>query len=226
MPHQIRFWTAKGHLFCRCFCVVFLTVAQPSAAPNNADQVLGVSPHQCLDHHIRRNFEAAENGDVEAQFQLALIFAERECVASDRRDALIWLTKAADHGHAEAAFNLAEILLSHAEDASEFKEALHYFEVSAGKGFIDAQHRLGVLLVSHGQSETEQQDGLYWLGAAAGAGDALSAVSLGMIHSHGLYGINTDTCTAYDWFEAASLMQHSFPDTVFDFMKKQSAACK
>ncbi|WP_395172701.1 tetratricopeptide repeat protein [Roseibium alexandrii] len=226
MPHLFSFWNAKSHFFCGCFCVVFFTLAQPSAAPNNADQALEVAPHQCLDHQIRRNYEAAENGDVEAQFHLALIYAERECVASDGRDALIWLTKAADLGHAEAAYNLAEILLSHAKDASEFKEAFHYFKVSAGKGFIDAQHRLGVLLVSHGQSETEQQNGLYWLGAAADAGDALSAVSLGMIHSQGLYGINTDTCTAYDWFAAASLMQHSFPDTVFDFMKKQGAACK
>jgi TPR repeat protein len=62
----------------------------------------------------KRLLHAAERGDVEAQFNLGIVyengFAEsRYCVDGDRAESIRWLTAAAEQGLARAQIKLAEI---------------------------------------------------------------------------------------------------------------------
>jgi uncharacterized protein len=52
---------------------------------------------------------AAIRGDVDAQFNLALLYANGHGVPQDRTEAAKWYRLAADQGHAEARRNLRKL---------------------------------------------------------------------------------------------------------------------
>ncbi len=50
--------------------------------------------------------KVAEQGDAEAQYQLAEMYAEGEGVTQDYAQAAVWFRKAAEQGHAPAQYSL------------------------------------------------------------------------------------------------------------------------
>ncbi|WP_244060855.1 tetratricopeptide repeat protein, partial [Aeromonas caviae] len=50
--------------------------------------------------------KAAEQGNAEAQFNLAQMYGKGKGVAQDIQQVVTWLRKAAEQGNAEAQFNL------------------------------------------------------------------------------------------------------------------------
>jgi TPR repeat protein len=89
---------------------------------------------------------AAERGDRDAQYQLALLYGNGLGVAKNDQQALDWLRKAAEKRHEVAQYLLAVIyargLYSVARDD---KLAVEWMRRSARQGYAEAQYGLGIM---------------------------------------------------------------------------------
>jgi len=112
---------------------------------------------------LRWYFEAAEAGDAQAQFLLALKYETGTDVERDLGKAADWYEKAARQGVLEAQFKFAASLQLGRGRAADLDGAAHWYELAARGGFAPAQYNLAVLLINAASSDEDRIDGLVWL---------------------------------------------------------------
>ena len=86
---------------------------------------------------------AADRGDRQAQFALALAYLAGAGVQQSARDARLWFEKAAAQRHAGALYNLGVLALE--TDIRDFRLVAKYFQEAADLGDMDAAYGLAVL---------------------------------------------------------------------------------
>jgi TPR repeat protein len=74
--------------------------------------------------------KAADNGDVEAQYQLALFYSEGKVIAQDLKEAELWLRKAAENDHIHRS-------------SISTGCSLFWYKKAAEQGHVQAQRILG-----------------------------------------------------------------------------------
>jgi TPR repeat protein len=79
---------------------------------------------------MRRLLQAAEKGDADAQFNLAMLYHNGNAADGGRADAIKWLLEAAEHGLPRAQVKLAELLAEEPNAACNHVEACFWFLVS------------------------------------------------------------------------------------------------
>lgn len=80
----------------------------------------------------------AEHGDLEAQFQVGLLFEKGEQVSRDYAEAEKWYRKAAEQGHPDAMLYLAMLYFNGNDIINkDFKEVEKWYRRSALKGYDD-----------------------------------------------------------------------------------------
>lgn len=85
----------------------------------------------------------AQQGDVEAQFNLGWMYHNGYGLAIDNRETLEWWRQAAQQGHANAAFALGMLLSKGDEQvARNLPQALNYYLEAASLGHQDARQML------------------------------------------------------------------------------------
>ena len=168
--------------------------------------------------------QAAGNGDVEAQYKLAMIYLKGENTRIDYSQARQWLDKAANKGHTEAEVNLGNLYFSGKGVSQDLDEACEWYLRAAQKGSVEAQYRLGELFsyanenyeaincdrddeyeddeVDYGEMEREEKAD-YWYRKAALNGHIKSQLALGKLYNKGYVSYETDE--AYLWYYLASL---------------------
>jgi len=82
--------------------------------------------------------KAAEQGDIQAQFTLAIMYEGGLGVSQDRAEAVKWWRKAADQGSAYAQFMLGGM-------SKDDAEAVKWYRKAAEQGNSDAQQMLGIM---------------------------------------------------------------------------------
>lgn len=87
----------------------------------------------------------AEQGDPEAQSELAGRYATGEGVSVDFKQALLWGRKAAEQGHAVAQQNIGTLYFYGAGVPKDFQQAMIWFHKAAEQGVAEAQRYLGVM---------------------------------------------------------------------------------
>jgi len=87
---------------------------------------------------------AAEQGDVPAQFTLGLMYARGEGGPKDYAEAVKWYRKAAERGHASAQFYLGHAFHMGWGVSEDDVEAVKWFRKSAEQGHAGGQFHLGV----------------------------------------------------------------------------------
>jgi len=110
---------------------------------------------------------AAEAGDAEAQFELALMHLNGMAVAKDARVAATWLRQASELGHTEAQFLFGSMIYRGEGVPQDHREALHWFRRAAMAGHAEAQLNLGLM---HERGDGTRQDDVrahMWLNLAA-----------------------------------------------------------
>ena len=88
----------------------------------------------------------AEQGDVQSQIRLGIMYARGNGVQRDGKEAQKWFQKAADLGSAEGEYNLG-VLCENARSydmPADFEAAMMWYRKAAEKGHIEAQYSLGV----------------------------------------------------------------------------------
>ena len=181
----------------------------------------------------RKAFKAlklkAEQGDVEAQFELGGRYSAGEGVPQNNRRAVDWLLKAAEQGHVEAQFEIgARYALGDAADSNisgvlkDSHQAVHWLKKAAEQNDVTAQFVLGVLLtgskrvtwlhaVEHPWRGVLEDDippdyikAAQLLRLAAEQGHANAQFELGGLYLLGL-GVIQDDVQALAWFSLASI---------------------
>ena len=94
---------------------------------------------------FREWLPAAETGNAEAQFNIAVMFQKGRGVPADSAEALRWYRRAAWHGHADAQNNLGGMLSRGEGIPEDYVHAHMWFSLAAAQGKQSAQRNLDTL---------------------------------------------------------------------------------
>ncbi|EFK4395032.1 sel1 repeat family protein [Escherichia coli] len=98
------------------------------------------------DSTLSRLKSAGENGDVEAQYALGLMYLYGEILDVDYQQAKAWYEKAASQNDAQAQFELGVMNELGQGESIDLKQARHYYERSCNNGLKKGCERLKELL--------------------------------------------------------------------------------
>ncbi len=113
----------------------------------------------------------AEQGYVEAQNNLALMYAKGQGVLQDYKESVKWYRKSAEQGHTKAQYSLGIMYDNGRGVLQDYKEAFKWWRKAAEQGYVDAQYNLG-LMYAKGQGVLQDDVMAYmYLNIAAVSGD-------------------------------------------------------
>jgi TPR repeat protein len=125
----------------------------------------------------------AESGNVEAQFNLGLMFDQGQGVPQNYTEAAKWYRKAAEQGHADAQYFLGTMYIQGQGVPQNYTEATTWLKKAAEQGLTDAQFILGGMYY-HGQGVLKSLKAAYvWWSIASESGDKTSKKNLETLSS-------------------------------------------
>ena len=118
--------------------------------------------------------QAAENGSVDAQNNLGLMYQEGRGVAKDNKAAVIWYSQAVEQGDPISQYNLALMYANGEGVVENDTTAFILMEKSAKQGLASAQNDLAEMFYSGDGVAADNVKGYLWFNLAAfnGAEDA------------------------------------------------------
>jgi hypothetical protein len=118
--------------------------------------------------------EAAEAGDVRAQYALGIIYDTGSGVPADYTEGFRWFRLSAEGGYAPAQQKMGLMYLYGWQVRRDVAEAARWYELAARQGHVGAQLQVASMY-ERGQGVAKNLVLAYkWTGVAAGAGDAHS----------------------------------------------------
>ena len=120
----------------------------------------------------------ASEGDVEAQYQLGLRYAQGDGLPADLATAVGWHRKAAAQGHPEAQLALGRALTSGTGVPKDIAAGHYWYRQAAERGLRAAQLTLGATLVQGGEIPADPVAGVAWLRIAGATVAELEGKSL------------------------------------------------
>lgn len=122
--------------------------------------------------------KAAEEGDVNAQRWIGVMYNIGYGVKSDYEEAVKWFRLAADHGHAEAQDDLGNMYLyGHGVDQN-YGEAVGWYRKSAEQGHLYGQRSLARMYEKGWGVPMDYEEAAKWYRKAAAQGDNFSKDAL------------------------------------------------
>ena len=121
--------------------------------------------------------KAAEQGDVDAQFNLGVMYDKGRGVAQDDKQAVAWYRKAAEQGNVDAQYNLGVKYEYGKGVAQDYKQAVAWYRKAAEQGDVDAQRILG-MMYDNGVGVVQDNKLAYvWSSVSAANGDVEAATN-------------------------------------------------
>lgn len=85
---------------------------------------------------------AAEQGFLQAQFNLGACYDQGEGVKADKKEAVKWFRLAAEQGDAEAQFKLGRAFVNGEGVDKDKMEAVKWFRLATEQGYANAEEML------------------------------------------------------------------------------------
>lgn len=151
-----------------------------------------------------RILESAQQGDADAQFQLARIWHTGRGVSRDNTKAVHWYNKAADQGHTDAQLFLGSMYDHGIGVAQDPTEAARWYRKAADQGNNTAQYLLGSAYYGGrgvGKNDIEAER---WFRKAAEQGHTYAQGSLADLYNIGGTGVAQDYAEAARWYRKAA----------------------
>ena len=118
---------------------------QQVKSPQKAKAKRGDSKAQVSDS-VSSVVQAAESGDIEAQYWLGVLYYSGQGVSEDFKKAIYWFEKAAEQGrHVGAQYELGWMYYYGRGVSKNVKKARYWFEKAAEQGHANAPHALSVV---------------------------------------------------------------------------------
>ena len=111
----------------------------------------------------------AKQGDVNAQFNLALLYHQGSGTY-DHRNAIYWYVKAAQQGHVQAQYKLGSLYhnLRYAEEVpQDSNRAVFWLTKAAEQGYVHAQYKLGHIYEYGDVASQDYKQAFFWYTKAA-----------------------------------------------------------
>ncbi len=143
----------------------------------------------------------AEQGNAEAQDELAGMYAGGWGMQQDYAKALEWFRKAAAQKNAVATYNVARIYDNGWGVPKDPAEALRWYRIAAELGEADAQGRLGYLLAT--APEPKYEEAAKWFRTSIERGHDHGVYWLGRLHEEG-WGMPKDLKQALRLYREAA----------------------
>lgn len=147
---------------------------------------------------------AAEAGDAEAQYDLAICFRHGESVPQNIPEAIKWYEKAIAQGHSGAMSNLGILYDNGIGVEKDFERAFELYKMGAETGNYQAQFCLGSMYF-HGRPNVEKdyEEAVKWFKMAADQGEPDSMFHLFICYNEGL-GVERDYQKTLEYLFAAA----------------------
>ncbi|WP_404406264.1 peptidoglycan-binding protein [Pelagibacterium halotolerans] len=168
---------------------VALSTLPPVAVPE------GIEPAQLR--------EAAEAGDMRAQFEVGAILTEGHVVAQDITQAAAWYERAAAQGFAPAQYRLGNLYENGQGVEKDLEQARLWYQRAAEAGNRMSMHNLASLYAGGELSSQDFEAAAHWFEEAAARGLTDSQFNLGMLYARGL-GVEQSFENSYIWFSLAA----------------------
>lgn len=124
----------------------------------------------------------AADGDLTAQYNLGVMYAEGVGVKADLHEAAIWWRKAAEQGHIRAQYNLGHCF-TEGDLGPDGQEAIKWLKLAAEKGLAEAQFALGLIYHSGKLVARDIDLAIHWYRQAGEQGYSQSLFNMGHIYS-------------------------------------------
>ena len=95
--------------------------------------------------NFKKMLQAAEQGNVDAQFNLGVMYENGRGVRQDYIQAVQWYRKAAEQGIAQAQYNLGLMYRNGQGVRQDYAQAEQWYRKAAEQGIAQAQYNLGVM---------------------------------------------------------------------------------
>jgi len=140
------------------------------------------------DRDIEHLRTAAEQGDAEAQYKLASVYAKGNGVSRDDVRSVHWMRKAAENGHAEAQDKVGGLY----DNISTYERDPDLFK--------DDEFDKRLLRLSRGTPEGNGREAVRWYRKAAEQGHAEAQFALALTYRYGLRGTAINGSEAKRWY--------------------------
>lgn len=162
--------------------------------------------------------EAADAGQVRAQYELGRIYRDGRDVEKDALLAAAWLTRAAEQDSDAAAYALGVLLLTGGEGlAKDVSAAVSWLRRSAEGGNQYAQYQLSRLLLQGEEVPREIEEAVRWLTVSAEQGNQYAQCALGKLYLIGKE-VPRDPKAAVRWFTLSAAQGNEYAQYVLDHM--------
>ena len=145
----------------------------------------------------------AEQGDLESQFGMGIIYENGRGVGQDYTEAAKWYSSAAEGGHPGAQFNLGNIYQQGLGVPKDPSRAVYWWTLSATQGLSDAQLNLGIAYHRGDGVASDQDQAFSWFEKAAEGGNPMGQFSAGYAYETGL-GTTKDLDAARRLYQQAA----------------------
>ena len=182
--------------------VVCLALMSPglSAAISNAGAPAAETP--AADRLVQMQ-RLAEEGDAQAQLELARMYDGGIGVPEDQTEAVRWYRQAAEHGLARAQFNLALKYDNGVGVPRNQSEAVRWYQRAARQGYANAQFNLAVMYDTGDGVQPDPVQAVRWYLSAAAQGSPDAQNNVGLKYELG-QAVTQDFALAHMWFNLAA----------------------
>ena len=156
---------------------------------------------------FRAQFELAQGGKAEDQYQLACLYHAGKGTIADPAEAFKWCRKAAEHGHLQAMTSLAGSFRDGDGVSEDEGEMLSWLRKAAKLGDADAQFEVSVYLQHRNSDKSDLAEAAVWLKKAAEQGHPVAQANLGsrLIQSND----PAKQEEAVRWFKLSAMQGHT-----------------
>ncbi|MGA9354355.1 MAG: AMIN domain-containing protein [Terriglobales bacterium] len=158
--------------------------------------------------------KAAQQGSLDAETDIALLYANGKGVPRDPAQAVVWFRRAAEGGDASAQYNLALMYERGEGLPRDYREAVRWFTAAADQNLIPPLLALAEISLQPPSPAlpNDVNKAVDYYQRAANLGSAAAEVALGTIYSKGMQG-KVDYAQAVGWYTKAA--QQGEPDGEF-----------
>ena len=162
----------------------------------------------------------AKQGNVNAQYNLGVMYENGQGVPKNYKTAVKWYRLAAEQGNAAVQYILGQMYRQGRGVSQDYKTAVKWYKLAAEQGSAFAQYNLG-MMYSKGQGVSQDyRTAVKWYTLAAEQGDADAQGNLGVMYAFGT-GVLKDYVYAHMWGNMAVSIGGKDKGKVRDFVAKQ-----
>ena len=143
--------------------------------------------------------QLAEQGNVEAQYNLGVIYYHGQEVPQDYKEAVRWFRLSAEQGNADAQTDLGSMYANGTGVLQDYKEAVKWYRLAAEQGDALAHFNLGSMYHEGQGVPQDYKEAVKWYRLSAEQGYAQAQKELGLLYFKG-EGVLQDYALAHMWF--------------------------